>query len=1126
MRLTTPHRIPVRHTWLFTPLAAWVVGVAAASASALPCDTPVATAVSVQGAIEVRAATDSDWRPVAQDEQLCAGDVVRAGEHARADLLLLDQSLLRLRSRTELTLEADRGDEGSWVGLTRGAAHFLSRQGERRLQVETPYAVAGVRGTEFHVAVEDGRTEVTVLEGRVVAANEAGEISLAGGDAAVAEAGRAPVARVVADPREAVRWTLYYPPVVAPTGAVPRTEQDGARFYTGRAAERLAVGSVGEATDDLERALALDPDDVEALALQTVIAVAQSRQDDAEVACARARDAHPRSATARIACSYAEQARFDLHAARTSLEEAVSLAPEDALAWARLAELRSAFGDSRGALEAAERAASLDPGLGRAHTVLGFAHLVRLDTDAARAAFDRAVALDPADPTPHLGRGLARIRDGDLHGGAREIEVAVSLDPGDSLARSYLGKAYYEEKRDGLELRELEEAKKLDPDDPTPWFYEAIAKQTANRPVEALFSLEEAIERNDHRAVYRSRLLLDSDEASRSASLGRIYGDLGFESLALVEGWKSVNTDVSNFSAHRLLADSYASQPRHEIARVSELFQSQMLQPANLVPIQPRQGEGSLFLLGAQGPAGLSFTEFNPLFERNRAAFQANGLLGSDDTRSGEGIISGVYDRVSLSAGYSGYRTDGFRPNNEQDDRIANVFGQLQLSPDTSLQVEGRYRDLEAGDLELRFLRDDFSRFADEETETASVRGGLRHAFGPDTLVLISYAYQTRDTDFTDFFPDPAPDPFFGPFDLAVGLELEERGHDGQGQLIHREDLSRATRGWVENLQVVAGGGLVGVDVDELGTSELRNDFFPDSTRTTADPDVSHSSVYLYSQFATAGGVTLLGGVSGDFFHEEERIGHEDQANWKAGVTWTPTFSPDTTVRAAGFRTLRRTLVNQQTLEPTQVAGFNQFFDDPPGTDATRLGIALDQKLGKRVFAGAEFSGRDLEVPIFATDVTTGNSAVRRQDWDERLGRAYVYVTPFERLALRGEYQFERLERDEDGISAFGEVDTHRVPLGVEVLLPLGLSASFEATYQDQEGVFLRNATAAYEDGHRDFWLLGAGLSLRLPRRHGFVAVGVDDIQDRNEPYQATDVRNPTLRPGRFVYGTLTLAIP
>ena len=78
-----------------------------------------------------------------------------------------------------------------------------------------------------------------------------------------------------------------------------------------------------------------------------------------------------------------------------------------------------------------------------------------------------------------------------------------------------------------------------------------------NRPVEALRSLERSIELNDNRAVYRSRLLLDEDLAARGASLGRVYDELGFPQLALTQGWQSLRTDSANYSAHRMLADSY-----------------------------------------------------------------------------------------------------------------------------------------------------------------------------------------------------------------------------------------------------------------------------------------------------------------------------------------------------------------------------------------------------------------------------------------------------------------------------------------------------------------------------------------------------------------------------------------
>jgi hypothetical protein len=104
--------------------------------------------------------------------------------------------------------------------------------------------------------------------------------------------------------------------------------------------------------------------------------------------------------------------------------------------------------------------------------------------------------------------------------------------------RAYLGKGYFEAKRIGLDEREYGIAQQSDPLDPTAWLYDAIAKQTTNRPVEALQSIQKSIELNDNRAVFRSRLMLDEDLAVRSASLGRVYSDLGCpSSLSIVRTW-------------------------------------------------------------------------------------------------------------------------------------------------------------------------------------------------------------------------------------------------------------------------------------------------------------------------------------------------------------------------------------------------------------------------------------------------------------------------------------------------------------------------------------------------------------------------------------------------------------
>ena len=61
----------------------------------------------------------------------------------------------------------------------------------------TPTANDAVRGTELFISVEAGRTFMSIVEGVVVASNSAGSLTLSRGQSAVAEAGQAPVVRVV-----------------------------------------------------------------------------------------------------------------------------------------------------------------------------------------------------------------------------------------------------------------------------------------------------------------------------------------------------------------------------------------------------------------------------------------------------------------------------------------------------------------------------------------------------------------------------------------------------------------------------------------------------------------------------------------------------------------------------------------------------------------------------------------------------------------------------------------------------------------------------------------------------------------------------------------------------------------
>jgi len=286
-----------------------------------------------------------------------------------------------------------------------------------------------------------------------------------------------------------------------------------------------------------------------------------------------------------------------------------------------------------------------------------------------------------------------------------------------------------------------------------------------------------------------------------------------------------------------------------------------------------------------------------------------------------------------------------------------------------------------------------------------------------------------------------------------------------------------------------------------------------------------HVNLYSYAHINLLKNVTATVGASYDNLSGDFPGDAKDQFNPKFGLTWEPI--PDTTLRAAAFRVLKRTLITNQTLEPTQVAGFNQFFDDLNLTEAWRYGGAIDQKFTKSLFGGVEFSKRDLKVPFLDFSVDPENPPTGGADWGEYLGRAYLFWTPHEWLALRAEYQYERLKRDEVFPEGVTEANTHRVPLGISFFHPSGLGAFLTATYFNQDGDFGGiTAVDPIRPGSDDFWTVDAAINYRLPKRYGFIAVGATNLFDEGFNFFDSDLNNASIQPDRMFFARITLAFP
>jgi tetratricopeptide (TPR) repeat protein len=1119
--------------WLAAPIPAM------ADEPLAGCGDWLAKLASSQGRVEAYAAIRAAWRDAALDHLFCFGDKIRTGERSRALIHLKNETFVRLDQNTMLAFTEVTQPKADWLELARGLVYFISRV-PYELNIHTPFVNATIKGTEFAVRVTDEGAQIDVFEGQVVARNAYGEVSIGRQQSAMARKDQAPVLKLDVRPDDAVQWTLYYPPVFSTDRkryrTSPASEQIGRaldRYRAGDPGGALAVldalpeakrdkhvwqlqagmlltlGRVSEARSALAGAMAMAPHYADSEALLAIIDVVTNNKEGALTHARRAVELDSRSAAAHRALSYAYQAMFRLEDALIEGRKTVDLAPEEAAGWARLAELELMGYDVEAARVAADKAAALDPNNPDMSVARGFSRLMRRSQrEAAAEAFQRAIRQDSSNPLARFGMALVRMGRGDVDGGTEEMSVAAALDPRNSLMRSYLGKAYFEQKRNRLAETQFGLAKSFDAKDPTPWFYEAIKRQTENRPVEAMDSLNRAIELNDNRAVYRSRQLLDTDRAVRGASLARAYDDLGFTRRALLEASKSLSYDATDYAAHRFLSDAYVNQPGQEVAQLSELLQAQLLQPININPVQPHLVVKGLNLFSGIGPGESAFKDFTSNFERNRPQLVASGVVGTQDTQADEAVLSGVHDRISYSVGQFHYHTDGFRPGADVQHDIYDAFLQSEVTDNLNLQFEYRHRETKQGPLLFLNLNP-----ADQKAQRRSLnqdiaRMGAHLTLTPQSHWLASVGYVNRK---------------------ETGFEGDELNFTRSGD--HQEGFVGETQFLFHgrHADFIAGGGAYSADGREpkLDLSTSYSDEPPTVNLGDRRTELIGHNAYWYSNIRLPYGMTGTLGLSYDQFRERGKdssvfvgIPGEDvvrvaltrnRVNPKVGIQWEPVDG--LRLRAAYFRTLKRPLAVDQTIEPTQVTGFNQFYDVFNGTASEVFGAAMDARIIENGFLGFEFTRKNIWTPQQGDRF---NDDFRREDFY----RAYANVALSKHWALTAEFR-----HDQDVMLNY-TLETNAIPLAIKFFHDTGLYAQTGPTVVWQD--------ASYGAGSRldtDFVLLDAAIGYRLPHRIGIVSLEGRNLLDDRFLYQdanfkASDPFNVVQPyvPSRTIMGRLVLS--
>lgn len=817
--------------WLSAAALAWS---SAHAMAALPAGA-AAEILTLQGAGEQRAGSEPQWRPARVAQALAAGDFVRTREAARMALLFADQTQVRLHQNTVLQVKgvATAARPVTSMLLEIGRAWAQTRRvPDSRLELQTPAATAGIRGTDWDIEVEPGgRTLLTVLSGAVTFSNEQGTIVVGSNEAAVAEIGRAPVRIHLGQPADRVQWVnaLVAEPLrhlavdevpaalhparaalaardaaaVRAALAAARAQASPAWLAVLEAAAEILAGRGDAAAQRLARTTAGADAPVAAYGMLADLRLVDGRNGEAQATLRSGLARWPGAPALR-----AQLAQAQLLAGRADAS-AQTLAPveagDPAVLWLARGALARREGDAAGTLDAYARATRLAPGDDRGWFGLGSAHTEREDTvparaalqralqieprgagyrgelgtletfrnalPQARAAFDTALADNPGDYVALTGRGLLHLKQGDPGRALDDFLRAGVIEPRYARARTYTAVAYYQLGRHQDAIATLEQAAMLDDKDPLPWLFLAQVHTDLFRAGDAVQASRRAVDRMPY---LKSLNQVANDQQGR-ANFGAALAFFGMEEWALELAQQGYHPYWGG--SHLFLADRHPG----EFNKNSELFQGFLADPLAFGG-SPRFSS-LLQRPGVHGVVGA--THDRDFYRLSGPSLAVNGLVDASYPLA--------FFAKAQRANVAGMPVDagGGREDHDARARVDTIavgarpterLGALLYLTQTDIGLAGRRLADLFGDGTLGTSHVD--------NNTRQVTAGLSYRWSPVAQTWLKLGYGTDDS-----LLDGLPSPFASEFasgSLGLAGMLKKRFADAQ--LRHTADLDADTR--------------------------------------------------------------------------------------------------------------------------------------------------------------------------------------------------------------------------------------------------------------------------------------------------------------------------------------------
>jgi Tfp pilus assembly protein PilF len=1012
---------------------------AGAHAAAQEAETSEIRIVAIQGSIELMPAGASTWVLTQTNQLLYPGDKLRTGDNSRVTILWSDQSVVPLGPLTQIEiLSPDKPDSLPGLNFIKGILSFFHRDQPGRIRILTHGANASIEGTEFVMqamkvnGVE--RDTLSVLDGKVILSNTQGSILLTNDQQAVAEPGKAPMRTPGFIANNLQQWCFYYPAVIdlqdlplnsdeqqslkqsldayragdllAALAKYPQGQpmSDSMRIY--QAALLLSVGQVEQTEAELARfSPAGQTNQLERLAdaLRTLIAAVKRQPKPSTL--------EPKLPTELLAASYYQQSLANgdesLSTALGMAREAVALSPQFGFAWERVAELEFSFGRTREAEIALDRSLALSPRNAQALALKGFLLAAQNKISEATGWFDRAIEVDGALGNAWLGRGLCRIRRGDFSEGLHDLLVAAATEPQRSLLRSYLAKGFSNAGKDALASREIAIALRLDPNDPTGWLYSALIKQQQNQINGAIKDMEKSQSLNDNRQLFRSKMLLDQDNAVRSVNLATMYNDDGMADVGVREAAKAVTYDYDNASAHLFLSDSYNAlrdptdfNLRYETAWFNELLLANLLAPVGADRLSQT----------------LSYQEYSKLFESDGPGFADETSWRSDGQLNQLDGLYGTYKNTSWAGDLDYQHNNGVRSNNQLDNTSGDVTVKQQLTPSDTIMAIAQFDNYHSGDnfQYYNFYSSYRPNYEYAEHQDPTVVGGYQHEWASGVRTLFLGGRLEDSQRFSD-----VQAPQLALIQISNGSLADATTEPFDVELKDRFDIYTAELSQIvqkDKYTLIAGGRWQGGEFKY-------SDFLTNSPIPVLLPPVGESfsepfqrlNGYSYLTVEPVEKLSLTGGLAYDDMEYPSNFRSLPQS---AGKTWRQQLEPkaalvwsplkQVTLRGIYSRSLGGVSLDESyQLEPTELAGFVQTFrsvipesvvGSVSAEDVQLEGLALDLKFNHGTYAGLEAQNIDTSVRQTVGDLLlqdgiapfTPSSTSQSLHYDEQLFSANI----------------------------------------------------------------------------------------------------------------------------------------